>query len=135
MLSVDFLDLQITHFWGFRLLRGRIVYENEKNEKNEVPLVGLAAVEVVDPVADAVLLVEGRAVAAHVRNAPAVLVAHVEQHALELLVGVEAHGAVRTVKRQRHVGKLLPPLRLLSKRWPKKNGKFMSIASRLAIFP
>ena len=65
-----------------------------------------------DPVADAVLLVESGASAAHVGNATAVLIAHVEEHALELLVGVEAQRTVGTVEIQRHVRELLPPFGL-----------------------
>lgn len=77
-----------------------------------VPFVGLLAVKVVDPVADAVLLVEGGPGSAHVRDAASVLVAHVEQHALELLVSVEAQRTVGAVERERHVRELLPALGL-----------------------
>lgn len=72
------------------------------------PFVGLLAVKVVNPVADAVLLVERGAGAAHVRDPASVLVAHVEQHAFELLVGVESERPVGAVERERHIGELLP---------------------------
>ena len=63
-----------------------------------LPVGGVFAVKVVDPVADAVLLVEGRSGTTHVRDTASVFVAHVEQHALELLVGVETQRPVRAVK-------------------------------------
>jgi hypothetical protein len=77
-----------------------------------VPLVSFLAVEVVDPVADAVLLVEGGSRAAHVRDTAAVFVAHVEQHALEFLVGVESKWSVGAVESECHVRKLLPAFSL-----------------------
>jgi len=93
-------------FWGLEGL-GRI---RDVGQLVQVEPVGsVFAVEVVDPVADAVLLVESGASAAHVGNATAVLIAHVEEHALELLVGVEAQRTVGTVEIQRHVRELLPP--------------------------
>lgn len=79
-----------------------------------LPIGGIFAVEVVDPVANAVLLVESGASTAHVRNATTIFVTHVKQHTLELLVSIEAQWAVRTVKVQRHIRELLPPFRLLS---------------------
>lgn len=73
---------------------------------------GLRAVEVVLPVADAELLVEGGVVGAHVGDAAAVLVTHVEELAVELLVGVEAYGPVRAVEREGDIREFLPPLGL-----------------------
>lgn len=66
-----------------------------------------------NPVTDAVLLIEGGAGATHVRNTTSIFITHVEQHAFEFLIGVEAQRPVGAVKVQRDVGKLLPPFRLL----------------------
>jgi len=77
-----------------------------------VPLVSFLAVKVVNPVADAVLLVESSSRAAHVRDTAAVFVAHVEQHALEFLVGVESKGSVSAVESECHVRELLPSFSL-----------------------
>lgn len=77
-----------------------------------LPVLGLRTVEVVLPVADAELLVEGGVVGAHVGDTAAVLVTHMEELAVELLVGVEAHWPVRAVKRKGDVGEFLPPLGL-----------------------
>ena len=46
------------------------------------------------------------------RDAATVLVAHVEQHALEFLVGVEADRSTGAIEIQRHVRKFLPAFRL-----------------------
>ena len=76
------------------------------------PVGGFVAVEVVGPVADAVLLIECGLVGADEGDAPAVGVAHVEDLAVELLVGVEAEGSARAVECECHVGELFPALRL-----------------------
>lgn len=73
---------------------------------------GPGAVEIELPVTDPVLLVEGGLVGAHVRNASAVLVTHVEELTVEFLVGVESHRAVRAVEGEGHVGEFLPSLGL-----------------------
>lgn len=93
---------------GDHLELGRIGYVGQLVEVE--PVLGLRAVEVVLPVADAELLVEGGVVGAHVGDAAAVLVTHVEELAVELLVGVEAHGPVRAVEREGDIGEFLPPL-------------------------
>lgn len=72
------------------------------------PLVGFFAVKVVNPIADAVLLVESSSGSAHVRNTATVLVAHMEQHALKFLIGVKSKGTVSAVEGESHVRELLP---------------------------
>ena len=84
------------------------------------PVLCLVAVEVVLPVADAVLLVEGGVVGAHVRDAATVLVAHVEQLAVKFLVSVEADRSVGAVECKRDVGELFPSLHLVNKHWSLK---------------
>lgn len=65
------------------------------------------------PVTDAELLVEGRVISAHVRDTATVFVTHMEDLAVELLVGIEAHGFVGAVEGEGYVGELLPSLGLL----------------------
>jgi len=74
-----------------------------------IPIWRVWAVDVVVPVADPELLVEAGVVAAHVRDPPTVLVAHVEDHAVELEVSVEADGTVGAVEGERDVGHICPP--------------------------
>lgn len=94
-------------FVGVVLPRGvRYVGEFVKVE----PLIGVFAVDIITPVADSILLVEGGVVGTHVGDASTVLVTHVEELTVELLVGVEAHRSVRAVEGERDVGELLPSL-------------------------
>jgi hypothetical protein len=65
-----------------------------------LPFWSLRTVEVVLPVANSVLLVEAGVVGARVRNPPSFGVAHVEDLAVVLDVGVEADGPVRAIKRK-----------------------------------
>lgn len=75
-----------------------------------IPLRRGLALEVVVPVTDAELLVEGGVVRTDVGNAAPVLITHVEDLAVVLCVCVETHGAVRAVKREGQVRELLPSL-------------------------
>ena len=77
-----------------------------------VPVLCVFAVEIVNPIANSVLLIESCPRSAHVRNTAAILVAHVEQHALEFLIGVKSKRTTRAVEIKRHVRKLLPAFRL-----------------------
>lgn len=81
-----------------------------------LPVLDLRTVKVVLPVTDTELLVEGRVVGAHVRDSATVLVTHMEELAVELLVGVEAHGPVGAVEGEGYVGELLPSLGLAEER-------------------
>lgn len=76
------------------------------------PLWRLVAVEVVLPVTDSEFLVETSVVGTDVRDATSILVTHVEDLTVVFRIGVEAHGAVRTVECERQVRKVLPPLGL-----------------------
>ena len=76
------------------------------------PLVGIWTVDIVAPVADSELLVEGRIVSAHVRHSASVFVAHVEELAVEFLVSVEAHSLIGTIEREGDIWELLPSLHL-----------------------
>ena len=77
-----------------------------------VPLVGFFAVKVVNPIADAVLLIESSSRAAHVGDTATVFVAHVEQHALKFLVGVESKWTVGAVESECHIREFLPAFSL-----------------------
>lgn len=91
-----------------------------------LPVGSVLAVEVEGPVADPVLLVEGRfpVTSAHVRDPTAVLVAHVEDHAVEFQVRVETQRATRAVKVERHVREVLPTFGLHSSGWNRmKDGR------------
>jgi len=77
-----------------------------------IPVGRGGAVHVVVPVADAELLVEAGLVGAHVGDPAAVLVTHVEYHAVVLHVGVEADGPVRAVEVEGDVGEVCPALLL-----------------------
>lgn len=72
----------------------------------------MAAVEVVLPVADSEFLVEAGVVGTDVRNAASIFVTHVEDLAVVLCIGVEAHRAVGAVESECQVRKVLPPLGL-----------------------
>lgn len=74
---------------------------------------GPGAVEVALPVTDAELLVEGSFVSAHVWDTTTILITHVEELAVELLVGIEAYRPVRAVEGKGHIRKLLPSFRLV----------------------
>lgn len=75
------------------------------------PVLSISAVKVVLPVTDAVLLVEGGVVGAHVRDTASIFVAHVEKLTVEFLVSVETYWAVRAVESEGHVRELFPSLR------------------------
>jgi hypothetical protein len=77
-----------------------------------LPVGCILAVEVVVPVADPEFLVESGLVSANVGNPAALLVAHVENVAVVLDVGVESNRSVSAVKGEGHVGELFPSLRL-----------------------
>jgi hypothetical protein len=77
-----------------------------------LPVGRIIAIEVVVPVADPEFLVEAGLVAANVGNPAAFLVAHVENMAVVLNVGIEADRSVRAVKGEGHVRELFPSLRL-----------------------
>lgn len=75
-----------------------------------LPVGGILAVEIVVPVADPEFLVEAGLVGANVWNPAAFLVAHVENMAVVLNIGVEADRLVRAVKGEGHVWELFPSL-------------------------
>jgi len=74
-----------------------------------IPIWGVWAVDVVIPVADPELLVEAGVVAAHVGNPPPVLVAHVENHTVELEVSIEPDRSVSAVEGEGDIGHICPP--------------------------
>jgi hypothetical protein len=72
------------------------------------PIRGVGAVHIIVPVTDSELLVEAGVVAAHVGDPATILVTHVEDHAVELQVSVEADGAVGAVEGEGDVGHVRP---------------------------
>ena len=50
----------------------------ESNQIDELPVSSVFAIKIVDPVTDAVLLVEGSTSPAHVRNTTSIFVTHVK---------------------------------------------------------
>lgn len=74
-----------------------------------IPIWGVWAVNVVVPVADPELLVEAGVVAAHVRDPPPVLVAHVEDHTVELEVSIEPDRSVSAVEGEGDIRHVRPP--------------------------
>ena len=86
-----------------------------------VPVLCVFAVKIMDPIANAVLLIESCSRSAHVRNTTTVFVTHVKQHALEFLIGVKSKRTTRAIEIKRHVRKLLPALGLKPKTSNVKN--------------
>jgi len=74
-----------------------------------IPIWGVWAIDVVIPVADPELLVEAGVVAAHVGDPPSVLVAHVEDHTVELEVSIEPDRSVSAVEGEGDIGHICPP--------------------------
>lgn len=77
-----------------------------------VPVRGGGAVHVIIPVADSKFLVEAGLIGAHVGNPAAVLVAHVEYHAVKFQISVESDRSVCAVKIESDIGKVGPSLLL-----------------------
>ena len=76
------------------------------------PVGSRLAVHVVGPVAHPELLVEGGVLVAHVGHAAPLGVAQVEDHAVELEVGVEPDRSAAAVEGEGRVGELFPSLHL-----------------------
>ncbi len=79
----------------------------------KLPFISFLAIKVMDPITNAILLIERCSRAAHVRDTAAILVAHMKQHALEFLVSVESKRAVGAIEGESDVRELLPTFSLL----------------------
>jgi len=66
------------------------------------------AVHIIVPIADSKFLIEAGVVAAHIRNSPAILVTHVEYHAVKFQVCIEANGSVCAVEVECYVRHVSP---------------------------
>jgi len=110
LLSVAALALSPPHVV---LLCGALGRVSSVGEVVEIVPVGRGgAVNVIIPVADSKLLVEAGLIGAHVGNPPAVLVTHVEYHAVEFQISVESDRSVGAVKIESDIGKVSPSLLL-----------------------
>lgn len=69
-------------------------------------------VHIIIPVAHTKFLIETGLVGAHVWNSPSILVAHMENHAVEFQISIKAYWTVSAVKIEGDVGELGPPLLL-----------------------
>jgi len=95
------------------LLSGALGRISSVGEVVEIIPVGRGgAVHVIVPVADSKLLVEAGLVGAHVGNPAAVLVTHVENHAVKFQISVESDRSVCAVKIESDIGKVGPSLLL-----------------------
>lgn len=79
----------------------------------KLPFISFLAIKVMDPITNAILLIERCSRAAHVWDTAAILVAHMKQHALEFLVSVKSKRAVGAVEGESDVRELFPTLSLL----------------------
>ena len=77
-----------------------------------IPFRRFFTIEIVWPVTDSVFLIKRRSAAAHVRDPTPVLVAHVEQHALEFNIRVEAQSSAGTIKSECYIRKVFPAFHL-----------------------
>jgi len=95
------------------LLSGALRRISSVGEVVEIIPVGRGgAVYVIIPVADSKLLVEAGLVGTHVGDPAAVLVTHVENHAVKFQISVESDGSVCAVKIESDIGKVGPSLLL-----------------------
>jgi len=75
-----------------------------------IPVWGGWTVHVVVPVTNSELLVEAGLICTHVGNSSAILIAHVENHAVEFQISIESNSSVSAVKIECDIRELSPPL-------------------------
>jgi len=95
------------------LLSGALGWVSSVGEVVEIiPVRRGGTVHVIIPVADSKLLVEAGLVGAHVGNPAAILVTHVENHAVKFQISVKSDRSVCAVKIESDIGKVGPSLLL-----------------------
>jgi hypothetical protein len=75
-----------------------------------VPVGCFSTIDIVGPVTNSVLLIECGFIGANVWNTFSIGVAHVENLAVEFLIGVESNGSSRTIEGESYVREFFPSL-------------------------